>query len=33
MFANPDEADAAFAILDKDGNGDVSRDEIEMACM
>ena len=33
FFANPDEADAAFAILDKDSNGDVSRDEIEMACM
>ena len=33
FFANPDDADAAFTILDKDMNGDVSRDEIEMACM
>ncbi|KAI1796400.1 Mechanosensitive ion channel-domain-containing protein [Ganoderma leucocontextum] len=33
FFGNPDEADAAFAIFDKDSNGDVSRDEIEMACM
>ena len=33
FFASPDEADAAFAIFDKDSNGDVNRDEIEMACM
>ena len=33
FFATPDEADAAFAVFDKDLNGDVNRDEIEMACM
>ena len=33
FFSSPDEADAAFAIFDKDMNGDVNRDEIEMACM
>ncbi|OBZ67098.1 putative MscS family protein C2C4.17c [Grifola frondosa] len=33
FFPTPDDADAAFAIFDKDVNGDVSRDEIEMACM
>ena len=32
FFATPDEADAAFAVFDKDLNGDVNRDEIEMAC-
>ncbi|KAI0331047.1 hypothetical protein GY45DRAFT_1322992 [Cubamyces sp. BRFM 1775] len=33
FFRTRDEADAAFAIFDKDMNGDVNRDEIEMACM
>ncbi|TBU64491.1 Mechanosensitive ion channel-domain-containing protein [Dichomitus squalens] len=33
FFASPDEADAAYAIFDRDSNGDVNRDEIEMACM
>ncbi|THH18467.1 hypothetical protein EUX98_g8949, partial [Antrodiella citrinella] len=33
FFATPEEADAAFAIFDKDSNGDASRDELEMACM
>ncbi|KAI0785645.1 Mechanosensitive ion channel-domain-containing protein [Abortiporus biennis] len=33
FFPTPDDADAAFAIFDKDSNGDASRDEIEMACM
>ena len=33
FFSTPDEADAAFAIFDKDSNGDVNRDELEMACL
>ncbi|KAI0769601.1 Mechanosensitive ion channel-domain-containing protein [Trametes elegans] len=33
FFHSREEADAAFAIFDKDMNGDVKRDEIEMACM
>ncbi|KAI0371035.1 hypothetical protein BV20DRAFT_942709 [Pilatotrama ljubarskyi] len=33
FFRSKEEADAAFAIFDKDMNGDVNRDEIEMACM
>ncbi|OSD01247.1 hypothetical protein PYCCODRAFT_1412753 [Trametes coccinea BRFM310] len=33
FFRSRDESDAAFAIFDKDMNGDVTRDEIEMACM
>ncbi|PPQ67301.1 hypothetical protein CVT25_005885 [Psilocybe cyanescens] len=33
FFPNKEDADAAFALFDKDGNGDVSRDEIEMACL
>lgn len=33
FFPSMEAADAAFAIFDKDMNGDASRDEIEMACM
>ncbi len=33
FFPTHEEADHAFTILDKDMNGDVNRDEIEMACM
>ncbi|KZT26735.1 hypothetical protein NEOLEDRAFT_1131748 [Neolentinus lepideus HHB14362 ss-1] len=33
FFPTQDDADAAFALFDKDGNGDASRDEIELACM
>lgn len=33
FFPNQDEADQVFALFDKDSNGDVSRDEIEMACL
>lgn len=33
FFPTPDDADEAFAIFDKDSNGDASRDEIEMACL
>ncbi|CDO72761.1 hypothetical protein BN946_scf184994.g14 [Trametes cinnabarina] len=33
FFRSREESDAAFAIFDKDMNGDVTRDEIEMACM
>jgi hypothetical protein len=27
------EADAAFALFDKDGNGDATMDEVELSCM
>lgn len=33
FFPTPDDADAAFAIFDKDSNGDMTRDELEMACL
>ncbi|KAL1942695.1 hypothetical protein VTO73DRAFT_4935 [Trametes versicolor] len=33
FFPTRDDADAAFAIFDKDMNGDAKRDEVEMACM
>lgn len=33
FFSTPEDADAVFAILDKDSNGDASRDEVEMACL
>ncbi|KII92920.1 hypothetical protein PLICRDRAFT_103857 [Plicaturopsis crispa FD-325 SS-3] len=33
FFPDRDAADAAFALFDKDSNGDASRDEVEMACM
>ncbi|GLB37046.1 putative mechanosensitive ion channel [Lyophyllum shimeji] len=32
-FPDPGEADQVFALFDKDGNGDASRDELEMACL
>lgn len=32
-FPNKEEADQVFALFDKDGNGDASLDEIEMACL
>ncbi|KAI5478657.1 hypothetical protein MNV49_004684 [Pseudohyphozyma bogoriensis] len=32
-FENRDVADRAFAIFDRDGNGDASLEEIEMACL
>lgn len=33
FFPTPDDADAAFAIFDKDSNADITRDELEMACL
>ncbi|KAI0092959.1 Mechanosensitive ion channel-domain-containing protein [Irpex rosettiformis] len=33
FFPSMEDAEAAFGIFDKDSNGDVSRDEIELACM
>ncbi|KAF9268886.1 hypothetical protein L218DRAFT_1073318 [Marasmius fiardii PR-910] len=33
FFSSQDEADRVFALFDRDGNGDASRDETEMACM
>lgn len=32
-FPTPDEADSVFALFDRDGNGDASMEEIEIACM
>ncbi|KAI0035878.1 hypothetical protein K488DRAFT_42300 [Vararia minispora EC-137] len=33
LFGNQMDADLAFTLFDKDGNGDVSRDEMEIACL
>jgi hypothetical protein len=33
LFSSKGEAEAVFNLFDKDGNGDASRDEVEMACM
>lgn len=33
LFPTKDEADRAYALFDKDSNGDVSREEMEMACL
>lgn len=33
FFATLEDADVAFALFDKDMNGDATRDEIEMACL
>ena len=33
FFPTMEDADRAYAIFDKDSNGDVTRDEIELACM
>lgn len=33
FFPPPMDAGRAFAFFDRDGNGDVSRDEMEMACL
>lgn len=32
-FPSQDETDRVFALFDRDGNGDASRDEVEMACI
>ncbi|KAJ8488665.1 hypothetical protein ONZ45_g13873 [Pleurotus djamor] len=32
-FPSREEAEKAFALFDKDSNGDATRDEVEMACM
>ncbi|TFK75422.1 hypothetical protein BDN72DRAFT_757999 [Pluteus cervinus] len=32
-FSDKDEADTAFALFDKDSNGDATREEIEIACL
>ncbi|KAI0063682.1 hypothetical protein BV25DRAFT_1801709 [Artomyces pyxidatus] len=32
-FPTPEDTDMAFLIFDKDGNGDITRDELEQACM
>jgi Ca2+-binding EF-hand superfamily protein len=32
FFATKEDADAAFALFDKDENGDATRDEVEMVC-
>ncbi|KAF5393511.1 hypothetical protein D9757_000597 [Collybiopsis confluens] len=33
FFSTPEEADAVFALFDKDSNGDATREEVEIACM
>ena len=33
FFPTKEDADAVFALFDKDGNGDASREEMEMACL
>jgi len=33
FFPTKEEADRAYALFDKDSNGDVSREEMEMACL
>ncbi|KAF9049751.1 hypothetical protein BJ165DRAFT_1341961 [Panaeolus papilionaceus] len=33
FFPDKDQAAAAFALFDKDSNGDASREEVEMACL
>jgi Ca2+-binding EF-hand superfamily protein len=32
-FSKREDADAVFALFDKDSNGDATLDDIEMACM
>lgn len=32
-FSTPEDAEAAWNLFDKDGNGDATRDEVEMTCM
>jgi hypothetical protein len=32
-FFPPEEASLVFSLFDRDGNGDASREEIEMACL
>lgn len=32
FFATREDADDAFSLFDKDGNGDATRDEVEMVC-
>lgn len=33
FYPNIEDAEVAFSLFDKDQNGDVSRDEIEMSCL
>ena len=33
LFPTRDEADRAYALFDKDSNGDISLEEMEMACL
>jgi len=33
FFPTPEDAEAAWNLFDKDGNGDATRDEVEMTCM
>ena len=32
FFPPPEDADMAFAVFDRDMNGNITRDELEMAC-
>jgi len=33
FFPSPEDAEAAFALFDKDVNGDATLEEVELACM
>lgn len=33
FFSTKEEADRAYALFDKDSNGDASREEVEIACL
>ncbi len=33
FFPTKEDADAVFALFDRDGNGDASREEMELACL
>lgn len=33
FFPTKEDADAVFALFDKDSNGDASREEMELACL
>ena len=33
FFSTKEEADRAYALFDKDSNGDISREEMEISCL
>lgn len=32
-YFRPEEASSVFSLFDRDGNGDASREEVELACL